>query len=91
MYQIVLSEQAREDYSHFVRSGSQAIVRKIEMLLEDIAAHPFTGLGKPEPLRFSLTGKWSRRINLEHRIVYQVNGEKIEVDVLSMRYHYTKY
>ena len=48
--------------------------------------HPFTGIGKPEPLKFDLTGKWSRRINSEHRIIYKVSDGMIEIDVLSMKY-----
>ena len=52
--------------------------------------HPFTGIGKPEPLKFDLTGKWSRRINSEHRIIYKVSDGMIEIDVLSMKYHYPK-
>ena len=45
---------------------------------------------KPEPLKFDLAGKWSRRINSEHRIIYKVSDGMIEIDVLSMKYHYTK-
>ena len=58
------------------------------MLLEDISAHPFTGIGKPEALKGKLRGKWSRRINDEHRLVYSVSNNMIYVYVFSMRYHY---
>lgn len=73
MYRITLSEQARKDYLYFTQSGNKAILNKIKTLLEDIAAHPYTGIGKPEPLKYELAGKWSRRINAEHRIVYSVH------------------
>ena len=63
-------------------------MNKITSLLEDIAMHPFTGIGKPEPLKYDLSGYWSRRINSEHRIVYRVHDDLIEVYVLSIRYHY---
>lgn len=49
-------------------------------------AHPFEGIGKPEPLKYKLTGKWSRRINSEHRIIYDVVDETI--NVYSLRGHY---
>ena len=61
------------------------IVKKIAELLADISKHPYSGIGKPEPLKYDLTGKWSRRINMEHRIVYSVHEETIEVYVFSMK------
>ena len=88
MYRITLSEQARKEYLYFTQSGNKAILNKIKILLEDIAAHPYTGIGKPEPLKYELAGKWSRRINAEHRIVYSVHDDIIEVYIFSMRYHY---
>ncbi len=90
MYKIVLSEQARKEYIYFTQSGNKTILKKIVALLEDIAAHPYTGIGKPEALRYGLVGKWSRRITSEHRIVYSVHDDLIEVYVLSMRFHYSK-
>ena len=67
-----------------------ATAKRIKRLLQDILEHPYSGIGKPEPLKFELAGKWSRRINGTDRIVYQVIGEMIEVEILSMKYHYTK-
>lgn len=90
MYKITLSEQARQDYSYFVNSGNESAVKKIAALLKELEEHPLSGTGKPEALRYSLAGCWSRRINSEHRMVYKVNGEVVEVYVLTMRYHYTK-
>lgn len=90
MYRIVLSAQAQADYIYFSQSGNKAILNKIKILLEDIAAHPYTGIGKPEQLKYGLAGKWSRRINIEHRIVYSVHDDLIEVFVFSMRCHYSK-
>lgn len=91
MYRIILSEQARKDYLYFSQSGNRAILNKIKNLLEDIAAHPYEGIGKPESLRYELAGKWSRRINSEHRLVYSVHDDRIEVYIFSMKYHYSKY
>ena len=90
MYRIVLTKQAQKDYRAWVSSGNTTVLKKITELLKDIAQHPFSGIGKPEPLKYDLAGKWSRRINAEHRIVYSVNGEEIEIYVFSMKYHYSK-
>ena len=65
-----------------------SIAKRIVRLLEDIQEHPFTGIGKPEPLKYELSEKWSRRINAEHRIIYSVNDNCVEVYIFSMRYHY---
>lgn len=90
MYRIILAEQARKEYLYFSQSGNKAILNKIAALLNDIVEHPYTGIGKPEPLKYELAGKWSRRITSEHRLVYSVNDDKIEVHILSMKYHYSK-
>ncbi|MDR7208482.1 Txe/YoeB family addiction module toxin [Flavobacterium piscis] len=65
-------------------------MNKITALIEDIQLHPFEGIGKPEPLKYELSGKWSRRINQEHRIIYKVTEEDtIEIlDILSLKGHY---
>ena len=70
--------------------GDPAILARINLLLEECVRHPFTGTGKPEPLRRNLSGWWSRRINREHRLVYRVSGsgEAQALEVLSCRYHY---
>ena len=88
MYKIILSEQAKTDYSYFLHRGDAKIVKKIITLLSELEVHPFTGTGKPEALRHNLSGYWSRRINSEHRMIYKVNGQTVEVCVVSMRYHY---
>ena len=86
-YKIALLPQAEEDLAYWKRTDSRTVER-IRVLLKDISAHPFSGIGKPEPLRWSLSGKWSRRINRKDRIVYQVDGDRVLVFVLAMRYHY---
>lgn len=88
--EMIFSPQALEDIEYWKKSGNVGIMNKITRLLEDITEHPFTGIGKPEPLRYDLAGYWSRRINAEHRIIYSVHEDMIEVYILSMRYHYTK-
>ena len=89
--EIILLKQAQADLEYWKKSGNKAIMRRITDLLKDISEHPFTGIGKPEPLRFGLAGKWSRRINHEHRIIYSVDESgRLYVYVLAMRYHHDK-
>ena len=68
------------------RASDPKILSKIISLITDIADTPFTGIGKPEPLKYNLKGKWSRRITDEHRIVYEV--KKTTTLILSCRNHY---
>ena len=86
--ELVLLEQARKDRDYWKKSGNTKIQNRISALLKDILQHPFTGIGKPEPLKHNLKGLWSRRINDEHRLVYQVSDGMIYIYVLSMRFHY---
>lgn len=65
-------------------------MKRITTLLADILDHPFTGIGKPEPLKGNQQGLWSRRITDEHRLVYSISDGMIYVYVLSLRYHYSK-
>jgi toxin YoeB len=66
------------------------ILRRINALIEECRRHPFSGMGKPEPLRNELKGWWSRRINREHRLVYRVTGEGDAqmLQIAQCRYHY---
>ncbi len=85
-YILRFSEQAKDDIRQHKKSGNKSVVNKITLLLEELAKHPFTGTGKPEPLKHYLTGCWSRRINREHRLVYEVDDDVILV--LSVKGHY---
>ena len=71
--EIKLLEQARIDLEYWKKTGNKVIMNKITAVLRDISEHPYTGIGKPEPLKYELAGKWSRRINSEHRIIYSVH------------------
>ena len=86
--EIIFLGQAEKDREYWKKSGNKAIMNKITAILKDIAEHPYTGIGKPEPLKYELAGYWSRRINSEHRIVYSVDEEVVRVYVLSIRYYY---
>jgi toxin YoeB len=76
---------AFDDLTWWVEKDRKMALR-IMKLIEEIQRDPFQGLGKPEPLRHELKGCWSRRIDDEHRLVYQVLDEKIRI--LACRYHY---
>jgi toxin YoeB len=88
--EVIYSEKAQRDREYWKKSGNKAIMNKITALIEDIQLHPFEGIGKPEPLKYNLSGRWSRRINQEHRIIYRVTEEKtIEIlNILSLKGHY---
>lgn len=81
-----LTDTAKEDIKFFNRSGQSHIVKRIEKLLISIMETPFTGIGKPEPLKHQYSGKWSRRIDNEHRIIYTVQEDIIYI--YSARGHY---
>ncbi len=85
MMRITFSKNAWEDYVSWQRTDKK-ILRKINDLVKDIQRTPFEGLGKPEPLKFDLSGYWSRRIDLEHRLVYQYQED--EVLIYSCKFHY---
>ncbi len=77
--------QAWEDYLYW-QQNDKAMLRRINHLIRDIQREPFTGIGKPEALKFNFSGYWSRRIDDEHRVVYKVDGE--EIVIAQLRGHY---
>ena len=81
----VFHPEFREDLSFWVTNDRKTTLRILQ-LVEAILTDPFTGIGKPEPLKYVLAGAWSRRITQEHRLVYKVADERI--DFLQARYHY---
>ena len=81
----VFHPEFREDLRYWVKTDRKTALRILE-LMEAILRDPFTGIGKPEPLKFVLAGCWSRRITQEHRLVHRVSENRI--DFLQARYHY---
>jgi toxin YoeB len=84
--EIELFGDAVDDIKYWQKSGNKIIQKKINQLFIDIQAHPFEGIGKPEALKYNLSEKWSRRITLEHRLIYEVIENTIRV--YSLRGHY---
>ena len=78
--------QAKEDLAYWKKVNNVIVLKKIRKHIESILETPFEGIGKPEPLKYSLSGTWSRRISQEHRLVYEVTGKLITL--LSMKGHY---
>jgi toxin YoeB len=83
--QAVFQSEFREDLRYWVKTDRKVALRTLE-LVEAVMNAPFTGIGKPEPLKFVLADCWSRRITQEHRLVYRVSEGRI--DFLQARYHY---
>jgi len=79
-----------EDFEYWIENDPETVV-KIKELIKSVRQNPFSGIGKPEPLRHDLKGFWSRRISSEHRLVYKVTGTK-GIDqkciILQCRFHY---
>lgn len=85
-YHLDFTVKANEDIAAHKKVGNKAVLNKLLVLLEELTKHPFTGTGKPEPLKHQLAGMWSRRINKEHRLIYEV--EQNTVFILSVKGHY---
>lgn len=87
---VEFTQHAWDDFEYWIENDVD-IVEKIKELIRAIRQNPFKGLGKPEPLKHSLKGVWSRRITQEHRLVYKISGSKGEdqkCTIIQCRFHY---
>jgi toxin YoeB len=84
--EITYSPRANAELTHWKKTNNTIILKKIRALLESISQTPFERIGKPEALKYDLSGYWSKRINSEHRLVYEVFDDMIFV--LSLKGHY---
>lgn len=84
---IDFSDKAKELIKTFKKSGNPALMKRILKLIQDIKKNPFQGIGKPEALKYDLSGYWSRRINKEHRMIYKVLDDGI-IEIYSLKGHY---
>jgi toxin YoeB len=81
---LVFSERAWEDYLYW-QETDRRLLGRINQLIREIQREPFSGIGKPEPLKHAFQGYWSRRINDEHRIVYKIRDDSVLI--AQIRYH----
>lgn len=87
MKKVVFEGNAFGDFTEWATLDKK-IYQRIVDLIKDILRQPFTGIGKPEPLKHELKGYWSRRINDEHRLVYKISDKAITI--ISCKYHYKR-
>jgi len=81
----IFVDESWEDYQYWLKTDKKILAR-INDLIKDISRTPYTGIGKPEPLKYKYKGFWSRRITDEHRLIYQVKGD--ELWIVKCRFHY---
>ncbi len=82
---LVFADEAWDDYLYWQQQDKR-IVKRINELIEATKRDPFSGIGKPEPLKHALAGFWSRRITDEHRMIYK--AERDALLIAQLRYHY---
>ncbi len=82
---LIFSSRAWDEYLYWQKTD-KTMIKRINALIKDTIRDPFEGIGKPEPLKHSLSGYWSRRINDEHRFVYKVLDD--DLLIAQLRYHY---
>ena len=82
---LIFSDEAWDDYLYW-QKNDRKIVERINKLIQEVRREPFSGLGKPEPLKHALSGFWSRRITDEHRMVYRVEADALLLAQLRYRY-----
>lgn len=82
---LIFADAAWDDYLYW-QKHDRKMVERINKLIQEIRREPFSGIGKPEPLRHALAGFWSRRLTDEHRIAYRVQGDALLI--AQLRYHY---
>jgi toxin YoeB len=85
--EVIFTPEAIQDLQYWKKSGNKSVKDKITKLIDSICTNPFEGIGKPEPLQYNLSGKWSRRINNEHRLIYSCDDK---IHIYSLRGHYGK-
>ncbi|NBN77206.1 Txe/YoeB family addiction module toxin [Microvirga tunisiensis] len=87
---LVFSDHAWDDYLWWQLPGREKGLERVNILILSTRRQPFSGIGKPEPLKGDLTGWWSRRITDDHRFVYRVSGKDItqSLEIAQLRYHY---
>jgi len=84
--EVIFIGKAEKDLKEWKHAGNETVLKRIRKLIEEIQRDPYAGIGKPEPLKYNLSGKWARRITEVDRIVYEIEEGKIKV--YSLKGHY---
>lgn len=87
-YTLEISVRARKELQWHYKSGKKSDIRKIEQIFLELSNTPYLGTGNPEPLKYKMSGYWSRRINRKDRIIYRVIEKKVVVLIVSAIGHY---
>ena len=88
-FRVEVTEIAKNQIAQHLKSVNQSSIKRIENILKELTLTPFEGIGNPEPLKYRLTGFWSRKINLKDRMIYSVNDTLVLVEVISAMGHYS--
>lgn len=87
-YTIRIEKKADHDIRQIIRSANKSDIKKLRQILDELEQHPEKGTGRPEKLRYELTGCWSRRINKKDRLIYEINETEAVVLIFSAAGHY---
>ena len=88
-YFVDFEPKAKEEIKAHLKSGNKANIKKLEKILQELEQTPFEGIGNPEPLKYELSGFWSRKINQKDRMIYKVEEDIVTVFVISAMGHYS--
>ena len=88
-FKVIVSDKAKKDLLSIQKSGDKASIKKADRIISELYDHPETGTGKPERLKFELSGLWSRQINKKDRLIYLIDDQIIAVTVVSALGHYS--
>jgi toxin YoeB len=86
--EVEFTDEALEHLKYFKKLNNPILLKKIRQLIESIIQTPYSGIGKPEALKYNYTGFWSRRINQEHRLIYKISENKNSITIYSLKGHY---
>ncbi len=88
-YFVDFEPKSKEEIKAHLKSGNKANIKKLEKILVELEQTPFEGIGNPEPLKYELSGFWSRKINQKDRMIYKVEEDIVTVFVISAMGHYS--
>ena len=87
-FAVIVEKSAQKELLAHYKSGDKSSIKRIEQIILELSEHPETGVGKPERLKFDLSGYWSRQINKKNRLVYRIDNKIITVTIITAMGHY---